>query len=241
MGSFALVDVTTHIGGYDWTTDMNQMTFGLEAEGLDNTTFGNGGWRSRLAGLRDINAELAGYWQAGATSVDVEAFTKMGTANEVVTMGPTNVEGETAYLWRGEKLTYDLFGNIGEVTPFNVAMTGSHGEGAARGAWLKKKANVSSTGATGTAFQIPGGILADTALHASFHVFSVGTTITAVLESDDSSSFASATTRLTFGPITATGGTYGRVEGAIADTWYRLRVTAATGTFNIASAIGVGV
>lgn len=241
MGSFALVDVTTHVGGYDWTTDMNQMTFGLEAEGLENTTFGNGGWRSRLAGLRDINAELAGYWQAGTTSVDTEAFTKLGTADEVVTMGPTAVEGETAYLWRGEKFTYDAFGNIGEVTPFNLAMMGSNGEGAARGAWLKKKANVSSTGATGTSFQLPVGITASEALHASFHVFSVGTTITAVIESDADNTFASATTRLTFGPLTAVGGTYRRVEGAITDTWYRLRVTAATGTFSVACAIGVGV
>lgn len=241
MGSFTLVDATTHIGGYDWTTDMNQITFSGESEELENTTFGNGGWRSRLGGLKDINAELAGYWQAATTSVDTEAFNSLGLANEIVTMGPTGVEGSTAYLWRGEKFTYDMWGNIGEVTPFNLALMGSHGQGAARGAWLKKRANVSATGATGSAFQIVGGIPSGAALHASLHVFSAGTTVTGVIESDDANTFASATTRLTFSAVTSVGGTFQRIAGPITDTWFRLRITAITGTFNVACAIGVGV
>jgi hypothetical protein len=44
---------------------------------------------------------------------------------------------------------------------------------------------------------------------------------------------------MTFGPITTVGGTWGtRVAGAITDTWWRLRVTAITGTFQIACAAG---
>ena len=241
MGSFALVDVTTHIGGYDWTTDMNSLTFSGEGDELDNTTFGDGGWRSRIGGLKDVNAEYGGYWQAGDPSVDKEAFSNLGLANEPVTLSPTGVEGDTAYIWRGAKFGYEMFGSIGEVTPFSLTMNGSHGIGAARGAYLKARANVSATGATGTAFEIPGGVAADEALHASFHVFSAGTTVTAVIESDSDNTFSSAVTRLTFGPTTTVGGQHARIAGALTDTWYRLRVTAITGTFNVACAIGVGV
>lgn len=241
MGSFSMVDVSTFVGGYDMTTDMNQITMSTGAEELENTTFGGGGFRSRIAGLKDINAELAGYWQSATSSIDVEAFTKLGIADEVVSMTPDRVEGSRAYIWRGEKFAYELFGEVGEVTPFSLTMMGSNGQGAARGALVKTRANVSATGATGTAFQIVGGIPTGMALHASLHVFSVGTTITAVIESDDSSGFGTATTRATFGPITTVGGNLQRVAGPITDDWFRLRVSAITGTFNIACAVGIGV
>lgn len=239
--SFVLVDVTTYIASYNFTTDMNQLSFNAGAEELDNTTFGNGGWRTRVAGLKDVEAELSGYWQAGTPSVDSEVFTNLGVADRVVTMSPTGVEGDTAYLWRGEKFAYDMFGNIGELTPFNVSMMGSHGQGAARGALLKARGNVSATGATGTSFRIIGGIPSGLALYSSFHVFSAGTTVTALVESDDANTFGTATTRLTHGPITTVGGTVQRIAGPITDDWYRLRVSAVTGAFSIACAIGIGV
>ncbi|MFI6737439.1 hypothetical protein ACIBI9_31325 [Nonomuraea sp. NPDC050451] len=235
------MDVTTYVAGYNFTTDMNQISLNLGAEELDNTTFGSGGWRTRVAGLKDVEAELAGYWQAGSPSLDSEAFTRLGLADEVVSMSPTGVEGDTAYVWRGEKFGYDAFGSIGELTPFSLSMKGSHGQGAARGTFLKTRANVSATGATGTSFRIIGGIPSGFALYSSFHVFTAGTTITALVESDDANTFASATTRLTHGPITAVGGTIQRIAGPITDDWFRVRVSAITGTFSIACAIGVGV
>lgn len=241
MGSFALVDVTTYIGGYDMTTDMNQISLNLSADEKDSTTFGNGGWRSRVGSHKDISGELAGYWGAGTPSVDAEAFANLGVADRVITMTPTGVEASTAYLWRGEKFGYELFGGIGDVTPFSLSLQGSHGQGMARGTLLKARGNVSATGATGSAVQITGGVPTGLALHGSFHVFTAGTTVTAVVESDDNSGFTTPTTRLTFGPLTSSQGVISRLAGPITDTWFRLRVSAITGTFNVACAIGIGV
>jgi hypothetical protein len=78
-------------------------------------------------------------------------------------------------------------------------------------------------------------------LYGALHLFgSAATTITVVLESDDNVNFTSATTRITFGPLTAVGGTWGaRVSGAIADDYYRFRVTAITGTWSAAAVFGI--
>lgn len=241
MGSLCLVDVTTYVAGYDMTTDMNQLTFGADAEKLDNTTFGSGGWRTRVAGLKDVSGELKGYWQAGAVSIDNDAFANLGTADRSVTVTPTGVGGDVAYLWRGESLKYSMFDDIGKLTPFTLAMVGSNGAGLSRGKLVKPKGSVAATGVTGSSVQLPGGVAAGLALHASFHVFGAGTTITALVESDNSNAFPSPVTVATFGPITAVGGTTLRVAGPLTDDWYRLRVSAITGSFSIACAIGIGV
>lgn len=241
MASYVLLDVTTLVAGYDMTTDMNQLSFNNQVDELDSTTFGNGGYRSRVGGLKDLNAELAGYWNAGAPSIDNDAFADLGTTDRVVTMSPTGDESDVCYMWRGVKLAYSMFGEVGKLAPFSLGMTGSSGQGAIRGALAKSKTNVTVTGATGAGLQL-GAVGAAQFLYATFHVFSAGTTITGVIESDDNVGFTSATTRMTFGPTTTVGGTWGtRVAGSIADMYYRLRITAITGTFSIACAIGIGV
>lgn len=244
MSSFMLRDVTTWVAGYDFTTDLNQVSIAASIDDLDNTTFGNAGYRSRTGGLRSVDASLSGYWQSAATdAVDPQAFGSIGTIDQAVTISPTgSTEGSTAYMFQGGKFSYNMFGQVGEVTPFDLDMMGTQGAGGlVRGVITKAKGSVSATGATGTAWN-GGNVASGQYLYATFHVFGTpGTTITAVVESDDNGAFSSATTRITFGPITTAGGTWGtRVAGPLTETHYRLRVSAITGTFTIASAIGIG-
>lgn len=237
MSSFVLLDVTSYVGGFNLTTKMNQISMSLESDALEDTTFGTDGWRTRKSGLKDVSADLAGYWD---NEIDAETYAGLGVANEPVSISPTGVEGETAYLWRGERFSYQAFGSIGALVPFNVGMMGSHSQGVARGAFLKSQANVSAIGGTGAEFELAGGIPDGAALYSNFHVFDAGTTITAVVESDEDDTFATATTRLTHGPLTSVGGDAQRIEGPITDTFFRVRVTAVTGTFSVACAIGIG-
>jgi hypothetical protein len=238
MSSYVLLDVTSYVGGFNFTTKMNSLALSNEADELDSTVFGGGGYRTRKGGLKDVSAELAGYWDNEA---DDAAYNSLGVAHDAVSISPTGVEGDTAFLWRGEKFTYAAFGSVGQLTPFSVTMMGSHNQGVARGTFLKQQGNVSSTGATGTAFEIPAGIASGFSLYSHFHVFSAGTTITAVVESDADDDFASATTRATHGPLTAVGSNVQKITGPITDTWFRVRVTGITGTFSVACAIGVGI
>jgi len=239
MTAFSLTDATIYVDGVDLTGVSNQVTLNAEGEDLDVTTFASGGWRTRIGGLKTANLDLAGFHDAN--TVDADTFNALGGTPRPHTVGPTRTEGETAYLARLGEFSYEQFGEVGAATPFSFSSMNTNGEGLIRGVWTKVKGSVSATGATGTAVQLVGGVASGQYLYGTFHVFSAGTTITAVLESDDANTFASATTRITFGPITVAGGTWGvRVAGPLTDDWYRLRVTAVTGTFSIASAVGIG-
>ena len=122
---------------------------------------------------------------------------------------------------------------------FELASKGSSIYGAVGGVLSVAKQTVSTTGAKGTAVEI-GAISAAQFLYATLHVFSAGTTITVIIESDDNGSFTSATTRATLGPVTARGGTWlTRVAGPVTDTFWRMNVSAVTGSFVVAGAIGI--
>lgn len=244
MGSFAANNITTWFGGYDMTSDLNSTTLAMQYDALDATVYGCSA-RVRAAGLEDCQLDELGFWQSGAAgaAVDPVAFAALGGSSQVITNSVDGAETSPAYFYRARQFSYQLGGQIGEVLPFQLQAQSARGTGlasvaAVRGNVLKTKANVSATGATGTAQQL-GAVGASQYLYGAFHVFSAGTTITAVLESATANTFVGATTRMTFGPITTVGGTWGtRVAGPITDTWWRLRVTAITGTFSIACVAG---
>lgn len=244
MSTFAANNITTWFAGYDMTADLNQTTMPIEFEAQDNTTFGaDRAARSRTAGLENVSSQVAGFWQAGEGSVDEAAFNALGGDVQVITHSHDGAEGSPAYFYQARAFTYQLFGDVGSMAPFSLNAQASKGNGsvgAVRGVVLKTKGDVSATGATGTAAQLAAAVDGEY-LYAALHVFGTpGTTITAVLESDDNSGFTSATTQATFGPITAAGGTWAtRVAGPVTDTYYRLRVTAITGTFSIACVAGI--
>lgn len=244
MGTFAANNITTWFSGYDVTGDSNSTTMQMQYEALDTTVYGCSA-RTRAAGLEDVTLDDAGFWQAGTGTVDPTVFTALGGASQVVTNSNDGIEQSVGYFYRSRVYSYETFTEVGQMMPFRFTASsarpssGVAASGAVRGRVLKQKASVSGTGATGTAFQI-GATGASQFLYAAFHVFSAGTTITAVVESNADNTFGSPTTRFTFGPITTTGGTWGtRVAGAITDQWFRLRVTAITGTFQIACVAGI--
>lgn len=242
MASFSLLDATTWIAGYDFTTNLNEISLNATAEDLDATTFGGGGYRARKGGLKTIESSIAGFWESATTDApDPQIFTNIGVADRVVTMANDDAEASTAYMFQAGKFSYDMFGEIGSLTPFNVSIMGTNAAGLIRGQVAKAKATVNATGATGTGVQL-GNVGAAQFLYATFHIFGTpGTTITAVVQSDDNGAFSSATNRITFGPLTAAGGTWGaRVAGPLTETHYRFNITAITGSFSVAGAIGIG-
>lgn len=227
------------VGGYDMTTDLAQVTTDLDHEVQDDTRMqpvGSGGARARLCGLEDISTAVGGYNNPALGGVDEKAFASWsGGLEEPWTQSYDGVEGSPAYILRGGSFKYGLGGQVGSNYAFTLDAKGTNGEmAAARGLITKTKGVVSAIGATGTGQQL-GAVAAGQYLYASFHTFAIGTTITAVIESAPSNAFGANTTRLTFGPITTIGGTLLRVAGPITDTWYRLRITAITGSFTVAA------
>lgn len=245
MSTFALVNCTTYVDAYDFTTDLNQLTLKAEVEEKETTTFGGNGYRSRVGGLRDISADLSGYWQSAtagtvASAPDPAAFSNFGTVNKVVTFTPAGVQGETAYIAQLGQFNYELGDAIGEVLPFSLSMSATGGQGLIRGQLAKARGDMSATGVAGAVLNL-GAVSVSQYVYTAFHVFSAGTTITVQVQSDDAAGFASATTRATIGPITTAGGTWmTRVAGPfVGETHWRLNVSAITGTFNVAGTIAV--
>lgn len=246
MGTFAANNITTWFSGYDMTGDLNSTALAMSYDALEDTAFGDQA-RSRVAGLEDAQLSEAGYWQSGVAgaAIDPVEFAALGGASQVVSNSPDGLDSSVAYFYRAKSFNYQPFSNkVGEIVAFTLTAQSARGTGlaavgAVRGRVMKGKGTASATGATGTPFQL-GAVASGQFLYAAFHEFAVGTTITAVLESNVDNTFGSPTTRITFGPITTVGGVWGtRVAGAITDTWYRLRVTAVTGTHTIACVAGI--
>jgi len=242
MAVINLTDAFCYCEGYDFTTDTNNATLTSDAAQLDATTFGSGGWQELAMGLKTTNLAWSGFWQAGNSgqSVDSQAFSALDAASdEAYTIGPVETESWPVYMFEAQKSQYTIGGQVGEITPFTLAASVTDGVGMARGMLAKARGTVSATGQLGQALNL-GALSSTQYLYATFHAFVAGTTITVTVESDSASNFPSPTTLATLGPFTASGGTWmPRVAGPITDTWYRLNVTAITGTFTVAGAIGL--
>lgn len=240
MAVFALTNAEIFVDSHDFTGDSNEVRLACEAEALDRTTMRSGGWREYAMGVKTSTLTGAGFAQWGADSTDAWQFANLGSSGKVVTVGAAETEGQPAYMLQSMPVNYQVGGTYGELAPYSLNGVCSDGVGVIRGALLKAMGTVSATGAIGTGVQL-GAVSASQFAYGTLHLLgTAGTTITVVLESDDASNFPSATTRITFGPLTAVGGTWGtRVAGSITDTWWRMRVTAITGTWTVAAAAGV--
>lgn len=243
MGVQALTSGFAYVDLVDFTGLSEELRLAGEAEQREWTNFRSGGWRELKNTLKTWTFDTGSFWSSdSATDLDPQTFANLGAAGKVITTGVTETEGELAWFAQGMVPSYSwLEGSVGDLAKAKVQAVSSDGTaGLVRGRLIKEYAAVSGTGATGTALEL-GAVSSTQYLYGSFHVFGTpGTTITAVVESDSDNTFASATTRITFGPFTTAGGRWGtRVAGAVTDTWYRLRITAITGTFTIACAVGV--
>jgi hypothetical protein len=240
VSALALTDARILVHDHDFSGDTNQVSLNAEADDHDVTTFGSARetrFRSRIIGLKSVEMSVSGFWDE---TPDAVAWSSLGVADRVTTISPTGEAGDVAYLFRSGVFSYEQLGEVGEPAPFSISAMGTSRDGLIRGR-LVAAGDVDAVGPAGVAVQLPA-VAAGQYLYAALHVLGTpGTTLTAVLESDDADTFASATTRFTFGPLIAAGGTWGvRVAGGITDTYHRLRVSAVTGTFTIAAAIGIG-
>lgn len=238
MATFVLLDATSHVHGYDFSGDSNKVALKSTVDAPESTVFGSGGYKSRKGGLRSVDYEVNGYWDS---LPDAQGFNDLGVSDRAVTVSASGTtETSVAYLFQAGQFEYEAFGDVGAMNPFKVKMMSTNKVGVVRGQLAKAKANVSSTGATGTGCNLGAGG-AGKFLYATLHLFSVGTTVTVIVQSDDNSGFTTPTTVATIGPLTTVGGTFiTRVDAsAITDNWFRFNVSAITGTFSMSGAIGV--
>lgn len=236
----ALLNAGLYVAGHDFTTDTNQGQMVLEAAVLDKTTFGSDGWTENTTGLKTLAFNYSGFWQSATDdAVDPDSYNDLAV-ERVHTWMAEEVETEPAYLFNAAKSSYTLGGEVGPLAPFALVASATDKFGAIRGQLAKAKGAANAIGALGSVVNL-GAVAADQFLYATFHVFTAATTITVQVQSDDAAGMASPTTRGTIGPLTTRGGTFmARVAGPITDTHYRFNISAVTGAFIAAGAIGIG-
>lgn len=243
MGTYGALAHTMWMGGYDLGTDLTQMALNVSLAPLDGTRFGMTA-RSRKAGLQDVQASANGFHQLGVGLVDAELWSQFAETMQPVTQTPTGTVGDVAYFHQAKKFTQQLFGNVGVLAPFTIGAQGVRGPGtlsagAIRGRLLVPKSTVSATGVAGSVYQVGAGSSTQY-LYAAAHVFTAGTTITMQIQSDTAANFPSATTVATIGPLTTVGGTWlARVAGPFTDDYWRINVSAVTGSFSVAVSVGI--
>lgn len=243
MAEYVLTDAFLYAGGYDFTTDANSATLTLDAAALDATNFGSGGATEMVGGLKSTNLAWSGFWQSASGSSDQapdnQAFPMLGTS-QPYTFGPVETEGQVAYIFNAMKSNYAQGGDVAALAPFSLTAMGTSTDGTIRGRLSKARGTVAATGALGTGVNL-GQVTSGQSLYATLHLFTVGTSVTITLQSDDNSGFTSPTVQATFGPLTASGGTWmTKIAGPITDNWYRFVVTSITGSFTLAAAVGKG-
>lgn len=236
----ALLNAFTYVDGHDFTGDTNSGMLNMDAAVLDSTTYRSAGWTENAYGLRTVAFQSSGFWQSAVNdAVDPEAFGDISIPR-AHTWGAEEIETGPAYLFNAGKSNYTLGGAIGPLAPFSLASVASDKFGAVRGQLAKAKGAMTATGLLGSVVNL-GAVAANQFLYATFHVFTAGTTATIQLQSDDAVGMASPVTQATIGPLTTRGGVYvARVPGPLTDSFFRFNVSAITGAFIAAGAIGIG-
>lgn len=84
MAKFVLTNVTTTINGTDFSDHISAVTFDLTMDEVETTNFGGGGYRSRIAGLRDSSVQIDFQQDFGASSIDATLYPLLGTGATVV-------------------------------------------------------------------------------------------------------------------------------------------------------------
>lgn len=237
MANFAFISPTIWAHDLDLSGFLHKATVATSVAELDNTTFGSGGYHSRIGGLRNVDFSGDGYWDG---TIDSSLFSNLlGSADRVVSICSQGAETNIAYIWQSAQFQFDQFGAIGVVTPFALGAKSSNAVGLIRSQMASAKRSVSGTGQVGSILTLAGPS-ATQFVYCAVHVFSVGTSITLQLQSATTLGFAGPTTRATIGPLTVVGGTWmTRVAGAITDGFWRVNCSAVTGTFSMAASIGV--
>lgn len=233
-----------YLDGYDLTGNSNKVELNYSADSLDNTVF-SATTKTRQAGLKNVELDMEGFWEAGAGKVDAAMGANLdtgGLVGKIMTICPTGgAANEPFFSFKNLLGEFQLGAQVGELLPFSYNGGGSDSQGLIKGTVLENAAKTST--AAGTGRQL-GQVAEGQYVYAVMHVLAVsGTnpTLDMVIQSDNNTGFTSPTTKITFAQVTDVGSAWGtRVAGAITDDCWRASWTIG-GTDDPSFTVFVGV
>ncbi len=241
MAVYAVLSPDIYVGTFDLSGDCNSIAGKIDRTDLDVTTFGSGGWHTRIAGLADVSLDLEGFTNLGTGNSEEYLFSILGVANQVATIGETDgTQGSPALLLRTIELGHEQSLKVGDAATFKIPLKGS--SVAARGTMLWGKSTQTATTSSGTYTNL-GAISSTQYLYGTQHVFSfAGTSMVTTIKSATNASGLGATTRLTFTTVSAATAEFAaRVAGPVTDTFWGASTTIVGATASISFAVGMAI
>lgn len=224
MALITLKDGKLIVNGYDLSSYVNSLDLSITTGEIDVTTIDESAIK-KIAGLEDTSISAEGFFEAGVDKPDELLGTNLGSAVNFA-MAADNGRGNIAYFGGGLETNYSIFGAINEAAPFQFTGSGTNTKTVRGTIEDPGTTAVTATGST-TGFQL-GAVGADEKLYGGLFVIAAsGTspTIDAKIQSDDNSSFTSATDQITFSQLTDTGSEIKSASGAITDDYFRFNYT----------------
>lgn len=217
------------VGDYNFTCSTNQVALDVKAAELDATTFCSAGWETKVAGLKSATVKHSGYADYGST--DAAFPSNVGVAGLPISIAVDNVAGSAAYVLKGLQGSMSTLGKVGDLSPIegNIVSDGP----AARGV-VALAPSVPTVGAL--AVHQLGAITAGHEAVAAVHVVGGTGTVAFELQSAATVGFGSPTVRATMA-ATATAA-WLESSTVTADAYWRLNITAVTGSPTIALTLG---
>jgi hypothetical protein len=244
MGAYVLTDCGVVLDEFDVSTQTVSIdTLSASADMVRVSAFKKGGFEHYLPALASMESAVSGLADYASGGVAREYPASQVGAQAVLTLAPQGyaTANDPAVIHRGllKTLTHPT-GAVGEAAKFAIAMQSDTGMsmGARVAAPLT---SYTTSGLTGTAIAMTGPT-ATQYMYAALHVTAAsGTNLVVKIQSDDNSSFTSATDRITFSTVSAVGSQWSSVAGDLStETHWRAVITVASGTFSCLCSIGVG-
>ena len=229
-----IVDGALALGAYNLTANTMALSVDTSADEVDGTAFADSFVNYLPSPLFKGSIGASGFQEFA--NPDSAINSALGAGNTVITAAAGRSDGSRAWFMNSMVGKYSFGGSVGEAGKFDLGAATSD---RLISGFLQAYGSKTSTG-TSTGYQI-GALSASQSMYASLHVITAtGTTLDVTVESDDSSGFSSATTRITFTQVATTPIAYlSSVAGAVTDDYWRMKWTiVGGGPYYIVGAIG---
>lgn len=245
MANFVGLHNRIYMGHLDLSGLASSVEFGqLNREMRERNTYNDGGYRCVLPGVISGTGQVSGFQDWAADVLDDEVSIGQLGSQYAFTVIPnptgTVTAGDAAWFSRGVVGSVQPFaGAVGDIATFELGL--SFDTAPVDGLVAHPLAARTSTG-TGTAVALAGPT-ASQKLWAALHVtaYTGLTNVVFKVQSDDNSSFTSASDRITFATVSGTTSEFASVAGAFAsETHHRVTWTVTgTGSVSFVAAFGV--
>lgn len=136
MARFVATDYSISINGSDLSTNIASVSLDMTTEEVETTSFGNGGFRSRVGGLKDASITLDFHQDFGAGSVHSILYPLHGQAATVVvkpTSGAVSATNPTLTMVALCTEYQPVSGAVGDLATLSVSWPLASGSGVVQG------------------------------------------------------------------------------------------------------------